>query len=266
MTQPYFFDTKLRRSVESMLLPDIRTPGQYIGGEVGQIVKPAESVQARLCFCFPDVYSIGMSNIALAVLYDVVNSRAELSCERAFCPSPDFETALRDACLPLYSLETFTPLNAFDVVGFTLQYELCYTSVLTMLDLGGIPIRREERGVDAPLVVAGGPASSNPEPMADFIDVFLLGDGEESLPQALQLWAQLKEQYGVKRALHSENGKFDRQELPIERAKAIRREMILELVKRIPSAYAPEFYRVEYDATGRAKRPRLRSSPPRTRS
>ena len=256
MTQPYFFDTKLRRSVESMLLPDIRTPGQYIGGEVGQIVKPAESVQARLCFCFPDVYSIGMSNIALAVLYDVVNSRAELSCERAFCPSPDFETALRDACLPLYSLETFTPLNAFDVVGFTLQYELCYTSVLTMLDLGGIPIRREERGVDAPLVVAGGPASSNPEPMADFIDVFLLGDGEESLPQALQLWAQLKEQYGVKRALHSENGKFDRQELPIERAKAIRREMILELVKRIPSAYAPEFYRVEYDATGRAKRPR----------
>ncbi|MBQ9370602.1 MAG: TIGR03960 family B12-binding radical SAM protein [Thermoguttaceae bacterium] len=256
MAQPYFFDPDLRRSVESLLLPDIRLPGQYIGGEVGQIVKPADSVKARLCFCFPDVYSIGMSNVALAVLYDVVNRRADLACERAFCPGTDFEQALRDNRLPLYSLESFTPLNAFDVLGFTLQYELCYTSVLTMLDLARIPIRREERGAELPLIIAGGPASCNPEPMADFIDVFLIGDGEESLQQTLEIWAQLKEQYGVERALASRNGNLNINVPDPEKSKALRAEMILELVKRVPSAYAPQFYSVEYDANGRALRPR----------
>ncbi len=151
---PYFFDPELRRSIESLLLPEIRLPGQYIGGEVGQIVKPAESVRARLCFCFPDVYSIGMSNIALSVLYDIVNKRPDLACERAFCPYPDMEALLQNAGLPLYSLETFSPLSAFDVVGFTLQYELCYTSVLTTLSLGRIPISRRERAFDDPLANA----------------------------------------------------------------------------------------------------------------
>lgn len=257
MTSPYFFDKELRRSVECLLLPDIRLPGQYIGGEVGQIVKPADSVDARMCFCFPDVYSIGMSNIALSVLYDVVNQRPNLACERAFCPSPDFENTLLSQNLPLYSLETFTPLNAFDVVAFTLQYELCYSSVLTMLNLGRIPITRYERGIDAPLIVAGGPASCNPEPLSDFIDVFLLGDGEESVPDLLEFWSALRKQYSLNRALSSKNGVFqytgqnDEKSIP-----QIRREMLLEVARKFPCAYVPEFYSVEIDEVGRARRPR----------
>ena len=257
MIDSYFFDGELRRSVERILLPDIHTPGQYIGGELGQIVKPAESVDARMCFCFPDLYSIGMSNVAMSFLYDVINQRCNLACERAFCPEVDFENALISNNLPLYSLETFTPLNAFDVVGFTLQYELCYTSVLTMLHLGRIPLRRSQRGVDAPLVVAGGPAACNPEPLSDFIDVFLLGDGEESVPDLLQFWGDLKRQYGLSRVLSSRNGDFpydgvgDNASIP-----EIRREMLLEIAKKFDCAYVPEFYSVEIDSVGRARRPR----------
>ncbi|MBR5757104.1 MAG: radical SAM protein [Thermoguttaceae bacterium] len=256
MSEPYFFDLELRHSIESLLLPDIRTPGQYIGGEVGQIVKPSESVDARMCFCFPDVYSIGMSNIALAVLYDVVNSRSNLSCERAFCPSPDFEEVLRSHQLPLYSLETFTPLKAFDLVSFTLQYELCYTSVLTMLDLGQIPIHRVDRGVNEPLVVAGGPASCNPEPLSDFIDVYLLGDGEESLPSLLEFWSELRQRAGFKRVHASKKGYFERPTLNAEESRAIRREALLEIAKKFTCAYVPEFYTSEINAQGRAMRPR----------
>ena len=257
MIDSYFFDRELRRSVERLLLPEIHTPGQYIGGEVGQVVKPADSVDARMCFCFPDVYSIGMSNVALSVLYDVINQRPNLACERAFCPEVDFENALISNGLPLYSLETFTPLNAFDVVGFTLQYELCYTSVLTMLNLGRIPLRRSQRGVDAPLVVAGGPAACNPEPLSDFVDVFLLGDGEESAPDLLEFWGELKRSYGLSRSVSSHNGDFpydgvnDAASIP-----QIRREMLLEVVKKFECAYVPEFYSVEFDSVGRARRPR----------
>lgn len=256
MSTPYFFDSELRRNVESILLPDIRTPGQYIGGEIGQIVKESDSVAARMCFCFPDVYSIGMSNVALGVLYDAVNKRPNLACERAFCPSPDFENALRENNLPLYSLETFTPLNAFDAVGFTLQYELCYTSVLTMLNLGGVPIRRFDRQYDDPLIIAGGPCASNPEPTSDFIDVYLVGDGEETVPDLLQLWGELKSQYGIKRIFASQNGRLLDVNQRRDNSRAIRREMILEIVKRIPGAYAPEFYDIEFDSMNRAGRPK----------
>lgn len=256
MSKPYFFDAELRRSIESLLLPEICTPGQYIGGEVGQIVKHADSVNARMCFCFPDVYSIGMSNIALAVLYDIVNKREKLSCERAFCPSPDFENLLRTQGLPLYSLETFTPLKAFDVVAFTLQYELCYTSVLTMLDLGNIPLHRTERTICDPLIVAGGPASCNPEPLSDFVDVFLLGDGEESLPDLLEYWADLRSRVGYRRPLDASKGKFNIELHSVLNSQALRREALLEIAKKFPCAYVPEFYSVEYDELGRARRPR----------
>ncbi len=255
---PYFFDKKLRRSIEEILLPDIRLPGQYIGGEVGQRVKPAESVDARMCFCFPDVYSIGMSNVALGVLYDVVNSRPNLACERAFCPSPDFEELLLSRGLPLYSLETFTPLDAFDLVGFTLQYELCYTSVLTMLNLGRIPLRRQDRDFTKPLIVAGGPAACNPEPIADFIDVFLLGDGEESLPALLEFWQDLRARMGVKSPKSSDGGVFEGLGTCEDAARSYqsRREALLEVAKKFPCAYVPEFYDVEIGADGRARRPR----------
>lgn len=255
MTDSYFFDRELRSSVERLLLPDIHTPGQYIGGEVGQVVKPFDSVDARMCFCFPDVYSIGMSNVALSVLYDVINRRPNLACERAFCPETDFENTLIASGLPLYSLETFTPLNAFDVVGFTLQYELCYTSVLTMLNLGRIPLRRSQRGIDAPLIVAGGPAACNPEPLSDFIDVYLLGDGEESVPDLLQFWSDLRRRYGLSRAASSKNGVFPYDGVA-ESIPQIRREMLLEVAKRFDCAYVPEFYSVDIDSDGRARRPR----------
>lgn len=255
MSNSYFFDAELRRSIESLLLPEIRTPGQYIGGEVGQIVKRADSVSARMCFCFPDVYSIGMSNIALAVLYDVVNKKTNLSCERAFCPSPDFEALLRTQNLPLYSLETFTPLHAFDMVSFTLQYELCYTSVLTMLDLGGIPIHRTERNFTDPLIVAGGPASCNPEPLSDFIDIFLIGDGEESLPGVLEYWSEIRSRYGYDHPQHSCNGIVDKKTYSPKDSTNLRREALLEIAKKFPCAYVPEFYSVDFDENGRARRP-----------
>ena len=228
----YFFDAELRAKIESLLLPDIQTPGQYIGGEPGSVVKRAESVRGRFCFAFPDLYTIGMSNYALQLLYAIMNRRDDWACERVFCPQPDMELILRRNALPLYSLETFTPLDKFDVLGFTLQYELCYTNVLTMLDLARVPIRAMERDMSHPLVIAGGPSAFNPEPMADFFDLFLIGDGEESLPAICDAWLELKQ------------------------SGANRNESLLNMARRFPYAYVPRFYDVEIGIDGRAKMPR----------
>jgi len=168
--------------LESLLLTEVALPGQYIGGELGSIVKPKDSVKGRLCFAFPDVYTIGMSNYGLQLLYAIMNRKEDWACERVFAPYPDMEKALRKRNLPLYSLETFSPLHEFDVIGFTLQYELTFTNVLTILDLGGIPLHCRDRTMEHPLVIAGGPSAVNPEPMSDFIDLFVIGDGEEALP------------------------------------------------------------------------------------
>ncbi|MBO7726658.1 MAG: B12-binding domain-containing radical SAM protein, partial [Thermoguttaceae bacterium] len=165
-SEPYYFDPELRRKVESILLPDVQLPGQYIGGELGRVVKRARDLRGRFCFAFPDAYAIGMSNYALQVLYSVVNAVPDLCCERAFAPFPDMEAKLRENRLALYSLETFSPLWSFDIVGFTLQHELSSTNILTMLDLGKIPIHREDRRAEDPLVMAGGPAAFNPEPFS----------------------------------------------------------------------------------------------------
>ena len=228
----YFFDTELRAKIESLLLPDIQTPGQYIGGEPGSIVKRAESVRGRFCFAFPDLYTIGMSNYALQLLYAIMNHRDDWACERVFCPQPDMELILRRNNLPLYSLETFTPLGKFDVLGFTLQYELCYTNILTMLDLARVPIRALDRDMSHPLVIAGGPSAFNPEPLADFIDLFLIGDGEESLPTICDAWLELKQ------------------------SGANRNEALLNMARCFPYAYVPRFYDVEIGSDGRAKMPR----------
>ena len=170
----------------------MQTPAQYIGGEWNAVVKDHRAVRGTLCLAFPDAYSIGMSHHGLQVLYDVMNRRDDWACERAFTPLADMEQLLREHRLPLYSLETFTPLAAFDVLGFTLQYDLCYTNVLTMLDLGGIPLAAEERTLEHPLVIAGGPCAVNPEPMARFIDLFVIGDGEETLPEVCDLWVRVE--------------------------------------------------------------------------
>jgi radical SAM family uncharacterized protein len=217
----------LKDVIVDHLLPRVQTPAQYIGGEWNAIVKDHRLLRGKLCLAFPDTYSIGMSHYGLQVLYDAVNRRDDWACERAFCPLADMEQLLREHRLPLWSLETFTPLSAFDVLGFTLQYDLCYSNVLTMLDLGGIPLAAQERTAAHPLVIAGGPCGMNPEPMARFIDAFLIGDGEEALPELCDLWAELK-QAGIDREA-----------------------MLARLAARLPYVYVPRFYQPQDDGSGR---------------
>jgi radical SAM family uncharacterized protein len=209
------------------LLPRVQTPAQYMGGELNSVVKDHRAVRGRLCLAFPDTYALGTSHHGLQVLYSLMNADPQWACERAFAPWMDFEKLLREHGLPLYSLETFTPLRRFDLVGFSLQYEVCYTNILTMLDLGGIPLHGKDRTLDDPLVIAGGPGAQNPEVLAPFIDVFVIGDGEESLPLVMEKWMSLKERGGRSRA-----------------------DMIAELVGGTDWAYAPQFYEPEYHADG----------------
>ena len=178
---------ELKDQVVSRVLADVQTPGQYIGGELNSVVKDHREVRGTVCLAFPDTYALGMSHHGLQVLYSLMNAD-DWACERVFTPLPDFEKALRERGLPLYSLETFTPLNEFDVIGFSLQYEICYTNVLTMLDLGGIPLKAEDRGPDDTLVIAGGPGAQNPELLAAYVDLFVIGDGEPSLPLVCEMW------------------------------------------------------------------------------
>ncbi|HKI32547.1 MAG TPA: TIGR03960 family B12-binding radical SAM protein [Gemmataceae bacterium] len=209
------------------LLPRVQTPAQYMGGELNSVVKDHRTVRGKLCLAFPDTYALGTSHHGLQVLYSIMNADPQWACERAFAPWLDFEKLLRENGLPLYSLETFTPLRHFDLVGFSLQYEVCYTNLLTMLDLGGIPLHGRDRTLDDPLVIAGGPGAQNPEVLAPFIDVFVIGDGEESLPWLMEKWMSLKERGGRSRA-----------------------DMIAELVGGTDWAYAPRFYEPEYHADG----------------
>jgi radical SAM family uncharacterized protein/radical SAM-linked protein len=168
-----------RQTAYESLLTAVERPGRYLGNERGMVQKDPTAVQLRFALAFPDVYEIGQSHPGLQILYDLLNRRPDVYAERVYAPWFDMEAALRDARLPLPTLETFTPLGAFDIVGFTLQYELTYTNVLAMLDLGNIPLRAAERGGDDPLIIAGGPCAFNPEPLADFLDAVVLGDGEQ---------------------------------------------------------------------------------------
>ncbi len=219
-------NTSLKEAVYR-LLPRVQTPAQYAGGELNSVVKDHRRVRGKLCLSFADTYTLGMSHHGLQVLYSLLNADPQWACERAFAPWTDFEAELRRNGLPLYSLETFTPLREFDLLGFSLQYEVCYTNVLTMLDLGGVPLRSKDRTPDHPLVIAGGPGAQNPEVLAPFIDLFVIGDGEESLPWLMDRWMSLKERGGRSRA-----------------------DMIADLVGNTTWAYAPMFYEPEYHADG----------------
>jgi len=233
-------NANLRETI-TRLLPRVRMPGQYMGGELNSIVKDHRQVRGKLCLTFPDTYSLGMSHHGLQVLYSIMNSDPQWACERAFAPWSDFEALLRQKRLPLYSLETFTPLREFDLLGFSLQYEVCYTNILTMLDLGGIPLHGKDRTLDDPLVIAGGPGAQNPEVLAPFIDIFVIGDGEESLPWIMEQWINLKEKGGRSRA-----------------------DMIAAIAGSSSWAYAPMFYEPEYHADGTiAAVNRTRSDVPR---
>jgi radical SAM family uncharacterized protein len=197
---------------------EVEQPARYLGGEFREIVKPA--VEVRFCLCFPDAYEIGMSHLGTRILYDIVNREADMAMERCFAPMPDLEAQLEKRGLPLLSLETWRPLSDFEVVGFSLQYEMTYTNILTMLHHGGIALRTHDREESAPLVIAGGPCATHPEPLVPFIDAFLVGDGEEALPALLRCWHE---------------------NLPQGRAHA------LKAIGRLPGVYVPTLYSARLD-------------------
>ena len=170
----------------------VHKPAQYLGGEQGMAHKDWDAASCRICLAFPDLYEIGMSHLGYKILYDIVNRRAELLAERAYAVWGDMEQELRSHGQALCTLESARPLCDFDIVGFSLQYELTYTNILQMLDLGGVPLRADERTDEDPLVVAGGPTATHAEPMAPFIDAFLIGDGEAKLPELMHAWAEMK--------------------------------------------------------------------------
>jgi radical SAM family uncharacterized protein len=225
----------LKEHLVRHVLAKVKMPAQYVGGERNIVVKRHDEVAGKVCLCFPDAYTIGMSHHGLQVLYSLMNRRSDWAAERCFTPWPDMEEQLRRHNLPLYSLETFTPLSAFDVVGFSLQYEIASPNVLTMLDLGGIPLRTSMRTMADPLVIAGGPCAQNPETMAEFIDCFVTGDGEPSLPEICDLWLEL-------RTAARERGGW----LLGEAGKRQRSEALAELARRLAYAYVPRFYEPEY--------------------
>lgn len=203
-------------------LKKVEKPARYIGGELNSIQKDDPTL--RFAFCFPDVYEVGMSHLGMHILYFAMNS-TEYACERVFAPWPDMMEEMKREGIPLYSLETKTPLSEFDVVGFTLQYEMSYTNILYMLDLGGIPILAKDRGEEDPIVVAGGPCATTPEPLTDFIDCFLIGEGEALNIKVLDL---LKE----------------------GREKGLTREECLKTLATLEGVYVPSFYEVTYNEEG----------------
>src|SRR3972149_4662324 len=176
----------LRNHPYADFLHQVSKPARYLGAGGFAVAKDWSGLTAKMVLAFPDVYDIGMSHQGTKILYSIVNKEDDLCLERAFCPWLDMEKELRKRNLPVLSLETHRPLSDFDIVGFSLQYELTFTNILTMLELGGIPLRSSERTLASPLVIAGGPVATQPEPMAPFIDVFLVGDAEERLPRLLR--------------------------------------------------------------------------------
>ncbi|NIM20531.1 MAG: TIGR03960 family B12-binding radical SAM protein [Candidatus Latescibacteria bacterium] len=211
--------------VLSEILPRVQKPGQYAGGEWNVIVKDPTSVDLRFALAFPDTYAIGMSHLGLKILYHMINAREDVSAERVFAPWTDMEEELRKRTLPLFSLESFTPLSDFDVIGFSMQYELCFTNVLNMLELGGVPLLASDRALGDPIVLAGGSLSLAMEPMAPFFDAVLVGDAEDVLGDILDAIIDWK-----------------RSSLP--------RRALQEKLAHLPGIYIPSFYEVSYRDDG----------------
>ena len=207
-------------------LSKVTKPGRYIGGEWNSVVKNWDNVITRVALAYPDLYEIGMSNLGLAIIYDIINSQPESLAERVYAPWVDMEAEMRRSAIPLFSLESRRPLKEFDIIGFSLGYELTYTNVLNMLDLAGIPVFASQRDDSYPLVIAGGSCALNPEPMADFIDLFVLGEGEEVIVELLSTFRQWKL-----------GGSRSKQELLREMAK-------------LSGIYVPRLYRVDYNDDG----------------
>jgi len=209
------------------ILPTVRKPGRYVGGEYNAIAvsknRDWEATSTRVCLAFPDIYDLGMSNLGIAILYDILNALPDVLAERAYLPWVDMIAALRESGIPLYSLESKHPLAEFDIIGFSLPSEQLYTNLLEMLDLAGLPLRASERNESYPLVVAGGHATFNPEPVADFVDAFVVGDGEEAVVEVVRAYEMTREEP---------------------------RETQLRALAHIPGLYVPRFYDVGYNDDG----------------
>lgn len=217
----------MKKEVEK-ILQYVQKPARYAGGELNCVVKDADEVDLRYAFCFPDLYEIGMSHLGMKILYSLVNSREDAWCERVFAPDTDMEEQMRKNNVPLFALESSDYIKDFDIIGFTLMYELSYTNVLNMLDLAGIPLKAEDRTELTPIICAGGPCACNPEPLADFLDIVFLGDGEESTMEVLDL---------LKKCKKEGKSKF---------------EFLCE-AKDITGVYVPSFYKDSYNDDGTLK-------------
>ena len=211
------------------LLPKVQKPARYCGGEINTITKDKGKVTTRVAFCFPDLYEVGMSHLGMKLFYSAFNKREEIWCERVFAPAEDMRSLLLENNMKLYGLESFDPLDEFDVIMFTLQYELCYTGVLDMLHLSGIPLRQKDRKGLEHLVMGGGPCACNSEPIADFFDVIQLGEGENQLPSICAEIERAKKEGGVSK------------------------KELLRRIAKIPGVYIPAFYDVTYFEDGRVK-------------
>ncbi len=218
----------LKEKIKKHLL-EVKSPSKYIGGEYNSVVKDKSKVDVRFAFCFPDTYEIGMSHLGMKILYSLKNARENYWCERVFAPEKDFEKIMRDNDIPLYALESLDPISEFDFIGFTLQYEMCYTTILNMLNLGGVEIYSKDRDENAPIVVAGGPCVCNPEPIADFIDIFIIGEGEEVNLELMDLYDSMKK-----------DNSYTRTEF-------------LARAADIEGIYVPAFYDVTYFDDGKVK-------------
>ena len=213
--------------VSDDILFKVEKPSRYTGGEMNEIIKDPKEVDIRFAFCFPDVYEVGMSHLGSRILYHTINLREDTYCERAFAPWPDMEELMRKNNIPLFTLETKDALNEFDMLGFTLQYEMSYTNVLNMLDMCNIPIRASQRGEDDPIVMAGGPCAYNPEPLYDIVDFFEIGEGEEMMNDVLDVYKKYK-------------------------GKGKKKEFLREISK-IDGIYVPSLYDVTYNEDGTIK-------------
>ena len=215
----------MRVKLDDALLLQVEKPAKYIGNEWNMVKKNPESVAVRFAFAFPDDYEIGMSHMGMKILYHILNKREDTYCERVFAPWVDMERLMRGKGLPLYTLETYTPISEFDIIGFTLQYEMSYTNILNMLDLGGVPVLAKDREKSHPFVCAGGPCAVNPEPLADFIDFFVIGEGEEVIQEIIDGYKAWK-------------------------ASGQDRTAFLERVAAIEGVYVPSLYEVLYYEDG----------------
>lgn len=222
------FKNKRKLALPDDILLQIEKPARYTGNEINMVKKDPRAVDVRFCMCFPDVYEIGMSHLGIQILYDMFNSWEDTYCERVYSPWPDLDRIMREKKIPLFSMESQDPIRNFDFLGITLQYEMCYTNILQVLDLSGIPLYTKERTKKDPFVVCGGPCTYNPEPVADFFDLVYIGEGETSYRELLDLYKAWKKRDGS-------------------------RQEFLETAAGVEGIYVPSLYEIEYHTDGTIK-------------